>query len=386
MPALSSENAKNEKNVAFFIVDEKFFPFAYANALRIIQLANHDISVEIFLEAPRIPRYPQIDGVNIRHNQLMSLLPENLPFNERLPPIVWARIMAPKVLQQYGYQRALYLDADIAIVSDISGIFLTVPSSTLFAATPDTFAELPAASPEKDLWAHLAEIGLQRHRYFNAGIMLFDIDYWVKLGLDRRVSHHAQKFGATARMLDQDFLNLTFQDVWKKLSPRWNFQGMLFCMGLEQCLNPVIVHYTIPVKPWWKNYLKHDKIHGEYFERALDNIGLSKINRRQFPLKPSDSMAKGARTYFRNSLFKHNIATPHVKKNLRKWNFLRHHMFRFVRDGINRNEFCDISSIESKEILKCLEKFEFVNPKEFKGSHFCAVDESWPGIASYTRD
>src|SRR5690606_19676460 len=102
--------------------------------------------------------------------------------------------------------------------------------------------------------------GVDMHRYFNSGVMLFDLDRIRALGLDARMADIAATAQVTSR--DQDWLNIGFRDSALILPPEWNSgwgdpktakpyvpKAMQdrFRASRE---DPAIVHFTGFEKPW----------------------------------------------------------------------------------------------------------------------------------------
>ncbi len=375
------------ENVVFFIVDEKYLPMAYINAARIVQLAENDIAIEVFVESVTPPDFPPVDGVRVRLNRLSPHLPDNLPFSEHLPPVVWARLVAPVVLQRFGYKRALHLDADIGIAGDISSVFSLDTVDARLAAVPDTGMQVPYSTFDSKLTnrQYLEDIGIRNRRYFNAGVMLFDVDEWVEGELLSRLPDYLRTYGAASRLFDQDFLNFLLQDTWQTLSPRWNFQGMLLDLELEPVLHPLIVHYTGIVKPWFKKHFKGDPVHAAYFSKLLDRMNFCPPA-IVAPAKGRYKITHEVRKYYRLWLLEKGILTPKMTRKVKKWRQDRKYMYDFVLKYLVNGEFCDISSEKAVPMIIQLNRLIEKNgsasflPNIREYDYFANDKEHWPGL------
>ncbi len=374
------------ENVVFFVVDERYFPLAYVNGARIAQLAENDIAVEIFVESAGVPDFPPVDGVCVRHNRLSPHLPDNLPFNEHFPAVVWNRIAAPAVLQETGYKRALYLDADIGIAGDISSVFSLEIVDARLAAVPDAGMQVPYSifDSKRTSRQYLEAIGIRNRRYFNSGVLLLDIDNWVKMDVFSRLPDYSAQCDGRSILLDQDFLNVVFQDIWQTLSPRWNFQGMLLDLELEPVLRPLIVHYTGLIKPWFKEHFKGDPVHAAYFSKLLDRMNFCPPA-TVAPAKGRYKITHEIRKYYRLWLLKKGIITKKIDIKLKKWRQDRKYMYDFILEHLVSNNFCDISSDEAAPVIKQLNQLIEKNDDSFlpdirEYDYFAIGKEPWPGL------
>ena len=88
--------------------------------------------------------------------------------------------------------------------------------------------------------------------YFNAGVLLIDLDRWRK----ERISEKALEYLAQhlqSPYADQDALNFACDGLWKRLDPRWNFQPFYEkrkIADMDSKERPGIVHFVTQAKPW----------------------------------------------------------------------------------------------------------------------------------------
>ncbi|ECQ7164294.1 glycosyltransferase [Campylobacter jejuni] len=100
---------------------------------------------------------------------------------------------------------------------------------------------------------------------FNSGVMMINITKWKKNNIVSQLFFKTKIVNLQNKLkwVDQDILNLVFQNKWKKISPRYNAQSPIvsydqldFLSFQEELIYaryfPVIIHYT-GVKPWDEN-------------------------------------------------------------------------------------------------------------------------------------
>jgi lipopolysaccharide biosynthesis glycosyltransferase len=135
-------------------------------------------------------------------------------------------------------QTVLYLDIDILINSNLEQLYYK-EFSTVFCAELCVPHSLAIGS---HLPGHDAP-------YFNSGVLLIDVSKWKELKLESKFIEIGSR--EVYPFLDQDIMNILFQNQWTRLGRRFNY---LHQFGSnENDINysefPSIVHFA-GVKPW----------------------------------------------------------------------------------------------------------------------------------------
>lgn len=199
---------------------------------------------------------------------------KNAPVTHHISIATYFRLFIPKVLPP-ELSRVLFLDADMVIRKSIRPLWETNLDEYTHAAT--------IAAGMDD---YPAEIGLpQNSFYFNAGMMLINLQAWRKHRVFERgcdlISHEARRL----KWWDQDVLNLLLHNSWYPLDLTWNAQPFVYSDSLsaeysywdryqkfnywEAKSDPAVVHFvgggnakpwhyfcTHPFKQDYLNYLK----------------------------------------------------------------------------------------------------------------------------------
>lgn len=162
------------------------------------------------------------------------------------------RLLADQFFSEY--EKILYLDCDLIVNKDVALLY-----------QEDVSGSIVGACRANIIMRHLQyvkeELCVSTANYFNAGVLLINIDLFRKYDVGRRgLEMLAQK-----RYLcqDQDVLNILCQNNVKYLDRRWNVEWeYLTGDGVELYIdetrmnyeedrkNPHIIHYTSPNKPW----------------------------------------------------------------------------------------------------------------------------------------
>jgi lipopolysaccharide biosynthesis glycosyltransferase len=185
-----------------------------------------------------------------RHAARIDWIPIDLrPYKDfrTLPNIsraTFARLLLPEVIAE-TVPRVLYLDSDVLVLDDLQPLVQTSLEGAVVGAVPDALDASLKRNPGR-----AANMPLVRD-YFNAGVLLIDLDRWRS----RRVSSRACEYlvaSPQTRLADQDALNVACDGQWKLLDQKWNFQGhrTTDILALDASQMPKIVHFITRRKPW----------------------------------------------------------------------------------------------------------------------------------------
>ncbi|HEX6592740.1 MAG TPA: glycosyltransferase, partial [Moraxellaceae bacterium] len=125
--------------------------------------------------------------------------------------------------------------------------------------------------------------------YFNAGVMLMDLDVFRQQQLVPAIMAYAEKHRDKLTCLDQDALNGALCDNLQRIHPRWNWHDGLTrhlflrtplsgpCRGspledaVDAALRPGILHFQGPKKPWNYSY----RLERQRYEAAIRASGFA---------------------------------------------------------------------------------------------------------------
>lgn len=168
------------------------------------------------------------------------------------------RLFAYRILPE-NIDKILYLDVDTVITASLKELEEKgLDNNTALAAVKDLIRH--------DDYERLS-IDPQKHAYFNAGIMLLNLDYWRRHDIGKQCVELLMRNSAKYRFQDQDVLNIVCQGRAEYLHPRYNCMTFFFARReflkarireeefdrvQEASKSPAIVHFTWPSKPWHK--------------------------------------------------------------------------------------------------------------------------------------
>lgn len=99
---------------------------------------------------------------------------------------------------------------------------------------------------------HLERIAHTGDGYFNAGVLLIDIDWWHEHNVFDRALALLREDPERYKTLDQDVLNLLYANKVKWLDKKYNLSNNI---RDEYPQDTVLVHYTTTPKPWLRWYV-----------------------------------------------------------------------------------------------------------------------------------
>lgn len=152
-------------------------------------------------------------------------------------------------------EKILYLDGDMIVRGSLISLW-----NTNMEGVPVIVAH------DMDEKIHLQTGRLtydEQYGYFNAGMMLINVQYWREHNCLNLFMDFIRENGSRIVFHDQDVLNCVFAKTKRWTSVTYNFQnGFIHKQGIRHCPNdidvkkcihnPVIIHYTTSEKPWFE--------------------------------------------------------------------------------------------------------------------------------------
>jgi lipopolysaccharide biosynthesis glycosyltransferase len=188
---------------------------------------------------------------------------EGLPTEGFTGKATWYRIFLPDLFP--NLDRILFLDLDLIVTDSLQPLWETDLQGRLVAAVTNV---LPHHYAER-----LISAGFDTSAYFNAGVLLMDLDRMRQQGCTASMLNYGISHAESLVLRDQDALNAVLADHRLPLDPRWNCMNSFFVYPWSEDLfdsellaraksKPAIRHFEGPAtnKPW--HYLcEHDSRH-----------------------------------------------------------------------------------------------------------------------------
>ena len=219
--------------------------------IRVFYLHDHlaDAS-DLRLLQQMVNAYP---AASLTLHEVQDELVEGLPTRGFTGKATWYRIFLPELLPDLD--RILCLDVDLLIADSIEPLWRLDMGDSLIAAVTNVLAPMYMRRP--------SELGLDPRAYFNAGVMLFDLEKMRRADVTERIRSFAVEHADELVLRDQDALNRILASRRMPIHPRWNAMNSLRAYPWstyvfppdeidEALVNPSIRHFEGPGenKPW----------------------------------------------------------------------------------------------------------------------------------------
>ena len=184
-------------------------------------------------------------------------LPMNRP---HISLTTYYRLLMDKFLPD-TVKRIIYLDSDTLATAALEDLWDTEMDGRLVAAAPDEGGVLQSRRLKLST----------SHKYFNAGVLVLDIEGLRRIDMKELVLKAFQDRGEFITLQDQDLLNIIFENETVNLDLRWNVNNRIYMkneldpaysdeQSKEASKNPGIVHFTDRRKPW------HSRCYNPHYE------------------------------------------------------------------------------------------------------------------------
>lgn len=180
---------------------------------------------------------------------------KRFPVSDHITLASYYRIFLADLLES-DIKKVVFLDCDLIVKKDIIQLWNIDISNYSHAAAIDHGVDN----------AHKESLGIPNNAdYFNAGVMLINLEYWRNNEVSKKSIKFIQNKFNKIKFWDQDVLNFVLQSQYLVVDSTWNATGILFrsdiweslgfskikCQELlEFSLDPAIIHFTGTYKPW----------------------------------------------------------------------------------------------------------------------------------------
>lgn len=202
------------------------------------------------------------------------------------PRAIYFRFLLPKLI--LNESKILYLDCDTIVRDSLD---------ELWHSNLDNIACGMVQDQKADDIRHYNRLDLPiDSQYFNSGVILFNLSFWRKYDLAAKCVKFIAENPNKCLYPDQDAINVILHGRIHCLSFKYNFQSGLLLPKSDIFLcksnwtdideskeNPIIVHFTEPHKPWYKDC---PHIYASEWVRYLRNTPWNKHKLKAMQIRP----------------------------------------------------------------------------------------------------
>ncbi len=314
---------KNEKVIpVFFATDDNYAPFLGVTLKSMFENASREYFYEVYVLITSLnsknkrniircidKKIGHIRFVNVSSE--LAKLGSELALRDYYSLATYYRFFISELFPQYD--KALYLDCDIAVTGDISELYnYNIDRKYVGAVKDDVIAR------EKHLVAYLNDcLDLSVSQYFNAGILVMNTKLFREKKVLQQFIDLKAKYKFTVAQ-DQDYLNEICRDNVRYLPAGWNksaFHDEEFDIkGLK------IVHFKMNFKPWHFDNVEFSDIFWSYAAKTPYFEDIKKVKSEFNEFKQQQSalgykklIALAAEEAYRPDNFKNTVLKSHSK-------------------------------------------------------------------------
>ena len=262
----------------FFAVDDGYIPFLAVVLQSLIDNSSQENLYEIKVLYTNISdknkehiknRYEtqniKIEFVNL--NNYLEKIKEKFYTRDYYSCATYYRMFIPDLYPEY--KKAIYLDSDMTVLTDIANLYNIDLENNLIAAVPDGAVQV--IPPFQEYVEKV--VGMSDYKkYFNAGMLLMNLEELRKIKFQEKFSYLLETVKFTVAQ-DQDYLNRICKGRTKLLENSWNTMPGGIQEEDEENIN--IIHYNLSYKPWhfdnimYQDYFWNYAKKTDYYEDIL---------------------------------------------------------------------------------------------------------------------
>ncbi len=257
------ENLKSDRKMILFVIDGGITTF---NKRKILQSLDSSRCEVTFIPKPDY-------WIGTIEEVFRYLRAESTPESRHIlsaSGAAYYRLFISELLPDQ-FDRAIYLDCDLAVKGDLSQLWETDFGNNYVLAVQDIWAPY-ISSPLTGL-LNYKELGIPADsKYFNSGVIVINLKKWRTDGIAAKAIEYLKCNGKYVHLhgeavlnalLDQGVLNALLAGQWGELDPRWNltpaiidlyssWQNSPFSEAVYNRLihEPYIIHFATDRKPW----------------------------------------------------------------------------------------------------------------------------------------
>lgn len=236
------ENASKEYDYRVIVLNSGI---AKENKEKILNLENENFKVEFA-------------DVNEKINDITTKLTNGL--RDYYSNSIYYRIFIPSLFPEF--KKALYLDADIIVVDDISKLYFEELGENLLGAITD---DVVNANESFKQYA-ISVLGIKPENYFNSGILVMNLEKFRKENVESKFVHLLSKYNFDTIAPDQDYLNYLCRGKVKYIHKGWD--KMPFTGEDISGEDLHLIHYNMFQKPWYYSDVPYEKYFWEYAKKS----------------------------------------------------------------------------------------------------------------------
>ncbi|MBL8576756.1 MAG: hypothetical protein JNK47_05995 [Mesorhizobium sp.] len=257
----------------FFAADGRYFPYACLAARRVLDVsgtATPGVILYTGVGREDLEAATALLGSHVAIVDMSSEL-EGFTVNaERLGLATYMRLFVDLLPVFQPYRTLVYADCDVLFNRSVADLAATQLNGALLAAHDDQQYYDPKYRTRLPLKPGAP--------YFNAGVLVFNMEQVRDEGLLERTRRFARERRDICLQHDQDALNVVFEGRWQTMDPRWN---VMTNFNSQIPFGEAFARHFSWGKPWSKPLGVEPEAHSIYREMARNTPWASRFDQSQ---------------------------------------------------------------------------------------------------------
>ncbi len=274
-------NKNKEMIPIFFAVDDAYVPFLAVALQSLVEKSNIENNYEIRILYTNITEENRIkiskykrENITIEFvdlNEYLETIKDKLHTRDYYSKTTYYRLFIAELYPEYD--KALYLDSDIVIKSDIANLYNIDIEDNLLGAVTDEVIQ--SQKVFKDYVEKVIGVA-QSTNYFNAGVLVMNLKELRKTKFQEKFIYllGTVKY---ALVQDEDYLNRICKGNVKLIDKTWNKMPIGGETVKREDIN--IIHYTLTSKPWHFDGILYEEEFWEYANKTEYKTDIQEIRK-----------------------------------------------------------------------------------------------------------
>lgn len=256
----------------FFSTDDNYVPFLTVALHSIVENASKEYDYKIIilnseLKEESVKQILAFENENFKVefadvNKKIKDVAKNMTLGLRdyYSNSIYYRIFIPSLFPDYD--KALYLDADIVVIDDISKLYFEELGNNLLGAITDDVVN------GNDSFKKYSEtvLGIKPTQYFNSGILVMNLKELRKFEIENKFVHLIGTYNFDTIAPDQDYLNYLCRGKVKYIHKGWDKMPMEDNDFSDDDLH--LIHYNMFRKPWHYSEVPYEDFFWNYAKKS----------------------------------------------------------------------------------------------------------------------
>lgn len=261
---------KRKQIPIFFAIDDNYTPFLAVALQSLVENSSKENYYEIKVlymniseeNKKSISKYER-ENVSIEFidiNSSIKKIEDQLYTRDYFSKTTYFRLLIPELYPQYD--KILYLDSDIVILSDIANLYNIDIGNNLIGATSDGAVKSVKAFQE---YVEKVVGVIDSKNYFNAGVLLMNLKELREFKFQEKFLYLLETVKYAVAQ-DQDYLNRLCKGRVKIIDESWDKMPIGGKLAKREELN--LIHYNLVSKPWHFDGIAYEEIFWEYASKT----------------------------------------------------------------------------------------------------------------------